>query len=238
MYTFNSQIRYSECDSQARLTLAALMNYFQDSSTFQAESLGVGGAYMLENNLVWVLSSWQIVVSRYPALCEEVEIGTLPYGFKGCFGYRNFFMKTMEGEMLAQANSLWTLLNLKEQTMAHPPERMKQAYVLSERLPMEYADRKIAVPGEGVQEEPILVRKHHLDTNNHVNNVQFVDMAMNSLPADFAIRQMRAEYKMQAHLGDELIPYVVRSTGRCIVSLRSPEGKPYAVVEFTGQSRD
>lgn len=236
MYTFNSRIRYSECDSRARLTLAALMNYFQDSSTFQSELLGVGSAYMAENNLVWVLSSWQIVVSRYPALCEEVEIGTLPYAFKGCFGYRNFFMKTVEGEMLAQANSLWTLLNLKEQTMAHPSDKMKQAYALGERLPMEYADRKIAVPGEGVQEEPILVRKHHLDTNNHVNNVQFVDMAMNSLPADFVIRQLRVEYRQQAHMGDELIPYVVRGEDRCIVSLRSPEGKPYAVVEFTGQT--
>lgn len=235
MYTFNSRIRYSECDSQARLTLAALMNYFQDSSTFQSEVLGVGGAYLTEHNLVWVLSSWQIVVNRYPVLCEEVEIGTHPYGFKGCFGYRNFLMRTMEGETLAQANSLWTLLNLKEQTMAHPTEKMKQVYELGERLPMEYADRKIAVPGEGVRREPFLVRKHHLDTNNHVNNVQFVDMAMESLPADFAIWQLRAEYKMQAHLGDELIPYVVSGDDRCIISLQSPEGKPYAVVEFTGK---
>ena len=83
MYSFDSRIRYSECDSQARLTLAALMNYFQDASTFQSEILGVGGEYLQENNLVWVLSSWQIVVDRYPRLCEEVEIGTFPYAFRG-----------------------------------------------------------------------------------------------------------------------------------------------------------
>ncbi len=88
MYLFKSQIRYSECDSQARLSLAGLLNYFQDCSTFQSEVLGVGGKYLKENNLVWVLSSWQIVVNRYPGLCEEVETGTFPYGFKGCFGYR------------------------------------------------------------------------------------------------------------------------------------------------------
>ena len=33
MYLFKSQIRYSECDSQARLSLAGLLNYFQDCST-------------------------------------------------------------------------------------------------------------------------------------------------------------------------------------------------------------
>lgn len=235
MYTFKSQIRYSECDSQARLTLAALLNYFQDSSTFQSEVLGVGGRYLKENNLVWVLSSWQIVVNRYPELCEEVETGTFPYGFKGCFGYRNFFMRTSSGEMLACANSLWTLLNLEQQTMAHPTERMKEVYEIEEKLPMDYAPRKIAVPEEGVYEESIVVKKHHLDTNHHVNNGQFVDMAMSSLPEDFAIRQMRAEYKMQAHLGDELIPYVVRNDETCIVSLRNSEGKPYAVVEFSAK---
>lgn len=233
MYSFKSQIRYSECDSQARLTLGALLNYFQDSSTFQSEVLGVGGKYLKENNLVWVLSSWQIVVNRYPELCEEVETGTFPYGFRGCFGYRNFFMRTCGGETLACANSLWTLLNLEQQTMAHPTQRMKEAYEIEEKLPMEYAPRKIEVPGDGGYEESILVRKHHLDTNRHVNNGQFVDMAMNSLPEEFAIRQMRAEYKMQAHLGDELCPYVARRPGLCVVSLRSPQGKPYAVVEFT-----
>ena len=238
MYTFKSQIRYSECDSQARLTLAALLNYFQDCSTFQSEVLGVGGRYLKENNLVWVLSSWQIVVDRYPELCEEVEIGTSPYGFKGCFGYRNFLMRTMDGEILARANSLWTLLNLQQQTMAHPTEKMKLAYEIEEKLPMEYASRKIAVPGEGIYEELFVVKKHHLDTNNHVNNVQFVDMAMNSLTADFAIGQMRAEYRRQAHLGDELIPYVVKTPDLCIVSLQNREGSPYAVVEFAKKERE
>lgn len=232
MYTFKSQIRYSECDSQARLTLASLLNYFQDSSTFQSELLGVGGQYLKENNLVWVLSSWQIVVNRYPKLCEEVETGTFPYGFRGCFGYRNFLMRTSGGEMLACANSLWTLLDLERQTMAHPTQRMKEAYEIEEKLPMDYAPRKIDVPGDGVYEESIVVKKHHLDTNHHVNNGQFVDMAMNSLPEDFTIGQMRAEYRMQARLGDELRPYVARKQGLCIVSLRSPEEKPYAIVEF------
>ena len=232
MYSYQSRIRYSELDETGHLKIESLLDYFQDCSTFHSEDLGLGVEYLRKRHMVWGMSSWQIVVNRYPALCEEVETGTLPYGFKGCFGYRNFFMRTAEGETLAQANSLWTLLNLEQQTMAHPTERMKEVYEIQDKLPMEYASRKIAVPEDGMYEEPIVVKKHHLDTNHHVNNGQFVDMAMNSLPEDFAIRQMRAEYRMQAHLGDELIPYVVRTPGLCVVSLRSPEGKPYAVVEF------
>ena len=55
MYSFDSRIRYSECDENCKLRLDALMNYFQDASTFQSENLGVGFSYLVPRNLVWVL---------------------------------------------------------------------------------------------------------------------------------------------------------------------------------------
>ena len=37
MYEFNSRVRYSEIDHHGTLTLPALINYFQDCSSFQSE---------------------------------------------------------------------------------------------------------------------------------------------------------------------------------------------------------
>ena len=45
MYTFESRIRYSETDSEGKLTMASLINYFQDCSTFQSEDHGLGLDY-------------------------------------------------------------------------------------------------------------------------------------------------------------------------------------------------
>ena len=42
MYTFDARIRFSEVDSAGYLTLPALLDYFQDCSTFQSEALGDG----------------------------------------------------------------------------------------------------------------------------------------------------------------------------------------------------
>ena len=232
MYTFNSRIRYSETDSEGKLTLASLLNYFQDASTFHSEDLGVGIAYTVEKELAWVLSSWQIVVERYPGLGEDVVIGTMPYDFKGFLGSRNFVMMTRNGEYLAKANSLWSLLSTGTGRPALPTEEMLQKYQLEEKLSMDYAPRKIAIPQGGHPEEIIVVKKHHIDTNHHVNNGQFVSMAMEYLPENFAIRQMRAEYKMQAFLNDELHPYVAETDGSCVVVLSDAKGKPYVIVEF------
>lgn len=232
MYTFDSRIRYSETDSEGRLTLAALLNYFQDASTFQSEDLGVGIAYNEEKHLVWVLSSWQIVVERYPRLGEAVTVGTKPYQFKGFLGYRNFAMTTKDGAYLAMANSLWSLLSTETGKPAYPTEKMLEKYRLEEKLPMDYAPRKITIPEESRREDAIVVKKHHIDTNHHVNNGQFVSMAMEYLPENFIIRQMRAEYKMQAFLNDSLYPRVSESQGGYVVALTDAEQKAYAVVEF------
>lgn len=232
MYTFDSRIRYSETDSEGKLTLASLLNYFQDASTFQSEDLGVGITYTDERDLAWVLSSWQIVVERYPRLCEEVVIGTMPYEFKGFLGSRNFVMMTKDGQYLAKANSLWSLLSTKTGRPALPTEEMLTRYPLEEKLPMDYAPRKIAIPEGGTREEVVVVKKHHLDTNHHVNNGQFVSMAMEYLPEDFVIRQMRAEYKMQAFLNEELHPYVVPTEDGYVIALEDVQGKPYSIVEL------
>lgn len=231
MYCFDSRIRYSECDSACKLRLEALLNYFQDASTFQSEELGAGFSYLVPKNLVWVLASWQIVINRYPELGEEVVIGTHPYEFKGFLGSRNFCMMSKSGEVLAQANSLWSMVNFATMKPTAPPKELVEMYPLEPKLEMDYAGRKIVVGTDGRKEENIVVRKQHLDSNHHVNNAQYVSMAMECLQEDLVIRQLRVEYKRQAHLGDVLVPYVVTEEGRKVVSLRDENDLVYVNVE-------
>ena len=232
MYTFDSRIRFSETDSEGKLTMASLINYFQDCSTFHSEDVGLGLAYLQKSRLVWVLSSWQIVVERYPNLGENVTIGTQPYDMKGFLGYRNFWMTDGRGCYLAKANTLWSLLNIETGKPDSIPEGMAEGYGIGEKLEMEYAPRKIVIPQGGAGQDAIVVRKHHIDANHHVNNQQFVDMAMAFLPEGFNIHQLRAEYKRQAFLGDVLVPYVAEEDGKVVVSMTDPAGGTYVVIEF------
>lgn len=238
MYSFESRIRYSEADCEGKLSMLALLNYFQDTTTFQSEDLGLGVEYMKEIQKVWVLSSWQIVVERYPALGEKVIIGTFPYDFKGFLGYRNFVMKTKDGEILAKANTLWSLLDLNTGKPAAPTDKMLSSYVVEEKLPMDYAPRKVPIPDGMVAKEPIVVRKHHLDTNQHVNNGQYVNMAMEFLPENYPLKQLRAEYKQQAFLDDVLYPYVAVEESKCVVHLTDADGKTYVSVEFLRKEKE
>ena len=58
---------------------------------------------------------------------------------------------------------------------------------------MEYAPRKIALPKDAEPMDAFPVRKYHIDTNEHVNNCQYVQMALEVLKERMEVRQLRVE---------------------------------------------
>ena len=173
-----------------------------------------------------------MIVERYPAMGEQIRTSTWAYGFRGFMGFRNFTMDTMEGERLAYANTFWTYINRENDFPVKLTERDTEGYGLEEKLEMDYAPRKIVLPKEYTKEDVFYVQKHHLDTNHHVNNCQYVQMAMDYLPENYKIYQMRAEYKQQARLNDQICPGKAEADGVTKILLNDRNNKPYAVVEF------
>lgn len=233
MYTFDSRVRYSELDQTGKLSMGAIVDYFQDCSTFQSEELGVGMEFLRMQERAWVLSAWQIDIDEWPVLRDKVRIGTLPYEFRGIMGMRNFWIENAEGKRIISANSVWTLIDTQKMLPVRPDAEMLRGYPTEPKLDMEYAPRKIVLEGEGRQEECFTVGRHHLDSNCHVNNGQYIHMAMDYIPECFEIHRMRAEYKKSALLADRICPVIYEQPGKVSIALNGADGKPFAVVEFT-----
>ena len=133
MYSFNSRVRYSEVGYDNKLTLSAIIDYFQDCSTFQSEDLGIGMEYFKKKNLAWVLSSWQIIVNEYPTLNDDITTYTWAYDFKGIYGYRNFMMKKKD-QVVAYANSIWVYIDTQTGLPTRITDDTLQKYKIKEKL--------------------------------------------------------------------------------------------------------
>lgn len=232
MYSFNSRVRYSEVDPDKKLDLTGIINYFQDCSTFQSEDLGLGIDFLKSRNQVWIIANWQILVYRYPELNEKIIINTWPYAFKSMFGYRNFTMTTEDGEVLAAANSIWVLMDTVKKRPCKVDPAVFASYVPEDPYPMEKAPRKIVIPKDYIAYDSFSITKSNLDTNNHVNNGQYIKIAADYLPQDFEIKEMRAEYRKSAILGDTITPKVTTTDDNCTVVLAGEDDYPYCVVIF------
>ena len=239
MYEFESRVRYSETDADAKLSVVGMMNYLQDCSTFHSEDSGVGLFHLEKEKKIWLLSSWQIKIYRRPSLGETITTATWPYGFKGIFGMRNFAIYDRERRPLLLADSNWFLMDTENgRPLRGTEEDLKPYGEPGERLPMEEAGRKILLPEEMVQCSSLWVMAHQIDTNHHVNNAQYVEMAREALPKPMEIGEIRAEYRKAAVLGDEIKVFAARCPGGYVVSLQDGKGAVFANVELKEKRED
>ena len=234
MYEFLSRVRYSEVDANGNIRLSALVNYLQDCSSFQSEDLGIGIDYLAESKRTWVLNYWQVDILKYPRLTDNIIIGTIPYEIKSFVGYRNFYVKNRDtDEILVKANTIWTYLDTEKMRPARVDDIMKEKYAMGNKLDMEYIDHKIIIDGDKMQDEPILVTKHMIDTNNHVNNAKYIDMALGYLGDKQMPVRLRTEYKNAAVLGDILVPSIYKKDDEVYVIFSSEDERiVYAICQF------
>lgn len=238
MYRYDSRIRYSEIGEDGKLTLTAAIHYLQDCSTFQSEDCGVGIKYLETAGKAWMLSSWRILLYRYPEFGERITVGTWPYGNRGIYGYRNFVIEDEAGQRLAEADSTWFLLDWNQRVPCRVTEADVGPYgAPGSRIEMEPVPRKILLSSSCEEGQAITVSSHHIDTNHHVNNAQYVEMAREAAGSRFPIGELRVDYKKAAVLGDVIYPKIGRKDDEVTVALQNSRKEAYAVVWMKEQKK-
>lgn len=238
MYSFDARVRYSECDEKGRLGLVPMMNYLQDCSTFHCEEHGGGIRALGEQGFGWILAAWSIEIDRLPEFGEKIEVSTWCYEMKSLHALRNFRIQDEGGRPIVRADSQWLLYSLSENKVVRIPESQRFYLEDTPRLDMPPMQRKIRPEGEGTEASPVLVSEQQLDTNRHVNNAQYVLMAVDALselglggnPARLAV-----QYRGMARLGDTVVPVVHARKDGAVVELKGADGSVYATVKIQGE---
>lgn len=239
MYKMMRRVGYSDISGNRQVSMAQIVRYLQDTSTFHSDSVGETLEELKERGKAWLLSGWQIEVARYPKFGEELQISTWPHENKPVLAQRNFEICDSQGETLVMANSFWFYFDFQTGMPCRILPEHVECYGLEERLPMNYKGRRIAVPKDmkGTEKESFLVKKADLDTNGHVNNAKYIDMALEYVEKEEYIKEMRADYRKSALMGDRIYPVVYEETDRIIVELKSEE-TDFVVIEFIMDGED
>lgn len=240
MYSFKSKVRFSEIGKDDKLTIPHLISYFQDCSTFHGNKAGFDKKKLMSIERAWFLGSWQIIINSRPEIDEEIEIETRAYEIKGFYGLRNFILYNKAGEVCAYANSIWFYVDTKKGKLVKYEQKEGAGFEIDDEFSMEKSDRKIVIPEnikKVIKADIFKVRESHLDFNNHMNNREYVRMAIDFTPKPIEmdrLRQIRVEYKKAAILGDVIFPtyYFDDENRKIYVSLDSEAGEIFAKVEF------
>jgi acyl-ACP thioesterase len=234
MYSLKYKVTTSTCDSDGRLKLYSALQMMQDCSEMWIDTEPGVKQFFTEQNMAQLLASRQVEVVRVPDFKEELTVTTSVYGMKPMFGFRNTFIYDAEGKPCYRTWSMGAFVDKSNGKLKRVDDATMASMTLEPQLEMNYGDRRIAVPKEGGQSLlPIPVMKADIDYNRHVNNANYIRMAMEFLPEGFQIAGLRVEYRVAAKLGDTLLPTLYRLTEDTILVTLSIGNEVSAIAEFT-----
>ena len=232
MYSCTDRASYSRIDKDGLLGVSDVVNALQDCCLFHSEDVGHSVAELKKKDRAWLVSSWHVVFKRRPKMGEIFHVHTWPYKFKGIFGSRNFLMETDDKEVLAYADSKWFYFDSSTGKPARIDEEEVQAYPTEPAYNMDYSSRKVPVPENLTLHSTVSVCQNYLDTNQHVNNGQYVRLAVNALPIDYEVSEFRAEFRLAAKMGDTMYIRTATENDCFYVVFTDEEKNPYFISEF------
>lgn len=202
------KVQYYEIDHNRRLFITSLMNYLGDIAMRQSEDIGVGIDYLREQNIAWVIHKWNIDIDRYPLYDEKIKIRTKPHSFRKFYAYRTFEIIDSNENIIGKANSIWFLINTEKRKAIRITENMYKAYGMSKEKNESLDIKKIKSPEEIDSEKNFNVRYSDIDTNKHVNNVKYVEWAMETVPIDilnnYVIKTIIITYEKETTYGETI----------------------------------
>ncbi len=234
MYSLNYKVTTSTCDREGRLKLYSALQMMQDCSEMWIDSEPGVRNYFEEQNMTQLLASRQVEIIRVPEYKEQLTVTTSVYGMKPMFGFRNTFIYDADGQPCYRTWSMGAFVDKSAGKLKRVDDATIALMKLEPKLEMNYKDRRIILPkagGEGEKCDSIKVMRADIDYNQHMNNANYIRMAMELLPEDFKVKGLRVEYRVASKLGDELIPTIYRIDNGIIISL-SIGTEVSAIIEF------
>jgi acyl-ACP thioesterase len=208
IWTETFRARYYEVGPDSCVTIQALCNYFQEAAGNHATRLGVGMQKLMEQRRSWVLSRMLIEMSAFPGWCDEVTVDTWPAGIERMFAIRLFRLRC-GGRMIGCGSSAWLLFDLDRRRPLRPDFARDLAVEGPELGLSALLSGKVEPPGQCPWQRPFTVRTSDLDMNQHVNNVNYIDWALEAVPPETRrscrLRRLQIEFLAECRENEQVI---------------------------------
>ena len=232
MYTLNYKVTTSCCDSDGKLKLYSALQMMQDCSEMWIDSEPSARKFFNDNNMTQLLATRQVEVVRVPSFKEDLSVTTSIYEVLPMYGFRNAFIRDAQGQPCYRTWSMGAFVDLATGRLARLSDDAIASLTLEPKQEMNYRGRRIILPKhDGTVLDPVRVMRADIDYNRHMNNANYVRIAMEQLPEGFQVNDMRVEYRIAAKLGDLLTPTLYPIDGGYIVAL-AIDNQPSAIIEF------
>lgn len=229
------EIRAFDCDMTKRIAVSPILKYMEEIADKHCSELGYSYDVLLNDGVVFLLTSVQIKIHRAPMLREKVKITTWQRCIKGVQFIRDTEFLDEQGNTLIEATCGWILADPVNHKIKRPTD-YKMGQVVNSQPERELFGSgrvKISVSEEKEKVANRTVVFSDVDYNNHLNNTRYADIISDFIPnlgKDVEISEIDLVFAGEAYLGEDIEIfrakiedniYVINGThsrGRCFES--------------------
>lgn len=208
------EITMSDISEVNELSNKGILRFLQEIACLHSDSCGSSVSNQDEIGIAWILLNWKVRVFSRPHWNTPVMVKTWSSGQKHLSFYRDFEITDENNNLVAIATSKWLPLDIFNKTFAKiTPELLDRYHIIDKKGFDEPMKEKFLEPENSVFVKDYTVLRRDLDTNHHMNNLNYLDLAYEAIPdnisSDFS--DIEIMYKSEAKLGDVLELYCYSS---------------------------
>lgn len=197
-----------ECGAAHLLKPDMFMQYCQEAAETHASANDLGYDWSMSNGLIWVEVQGDFRIIRYPRWKEEVRIRSNT-GKAGALQARRFVELTdAEGNVLAQADLLWVLIDINTRRPM-PFKRIMDRVNIPEACPA-LIETELSAADEYTESATteLIAPRRDIDFNGHINNSAYLTWVLDSLPEHMhpgtAPARFRVNFKRETFAGTSI----------------------------------
>ncbi|XP_042505535.1 palmitoyl-acyl carrier protein thioesterase, chloroplastic-like [Macadamia integrifolia] len=210
----NFKIRSYDMGPNRTASIESLMNLLQETALNHIKSMGMmkdglgSTSEMSRRNLIWVFYKMHIVVDHYPSWGDDIQVETwlIPSETNGeRLGWIIHDCKT--GKILTRATSVCVMMNKETRKISKIPEEVSREWktYYMECPPISIPDdeddgsriAKFDYNRMDYVRTGLTPRWNDLDANQHMNNVKYIGLMLESVPVSMLKRHEICEIEIE-----------------------------------------
>lgn len=210
------------------LTNKGILRMLQEIACHHSDSAGFSVNESRVTGFAWILLNWKLQVFSRPVWNTKLKINTWSSKHTLIAFYRDFEILDENNNLVAYATSKWVLFDFNKNGIAKITQEMENRYTHVDKhvfdVPMV---EKLKEPENSSLVYEYTVCRRDIDTNHHVNNLNYLDFAYEALPEDEFLNcnfnNVEIMYKHEAKLGDTLNLFYSKQDSSSVVTIKNKE---------------
>lgn len=184
MFKKHFDLRYFEMGQHGEATPVTILTLLEETAADHCLSIGHSLYYLLEKGIGWVLLSGRMVMERYPEYKEKIAIKTWLSNVRTFRGTRENIIYDEKNKVIGRAKGYWLFFDIEKRRPARIFDEILERWNINPEESIEVDSTEVEALESATYRNEFVIHRFDIDSNEHVNNLRYLQWAMESIPDD------------------------------------------------------